>query len=874
MISSHKIKNAVFGIRFGSKAALLQEHASLSGLIMQDLMPVVNAVLSEHALADSVICIDKLEIDLGRIHTGDLRAAFKGRLRKVLDTTLKERIDNLKRSPSLKERIIPGPQRHLELIQHFLKTGTLPWTAKFESGGGIDCCLQSVVAHRAADFVKFLKINSHRPQIIQRLVRQFPTDTIRQIARLLAPVQAETALKAMDPLQRRSRSRTVSHRQTSPAKAVVSIRETRRIFKGYDLYESLRFYLRHGMTPWSAGIVAPDISMAKIMGELRASYPEKLIKIAKELQFDPGLCRSAAEKLTPSLMNRFIAALVTVSLREKDHDRSTFIQSIIDSADRATDRESYYAEILGNLVTRRPFELKQIIARNRKPQKTASKGVFPPPGHDPDLIRANLTALLKTGKKTNDPGITFSRLLDDLEKNFPSELRDYIAWLAANKNRFTSFVKRSGIQDVNQRLAYLAGFPSLKKRAIAVLEALSAKADQGTFQKKRIFELSASGRSDSGLVPDRQIIEDESALIGYLTGDRSLRLISDSSARVIFKQRIRHGSDTLYAALGSRLKDPGARKKMITLLTENWLTRVLAGLRPDLHLPVQLYADTIMEACNSKALIDRPEKVKILKWDYIFTYLAKAENQPFQQSDFIRHFITFLTDRVRKMNRVAFTAVLSQNLTAGLKSANRPAHLAVLQELGRMGIAYADLKPERPTRRRDTAENILEEVVVQNAGIVVAAPYLPKLWAMLNLTTEGGKFRSFYEAERAVHLLQFMADKNTESPEYQLVLNKMLCGIKLSAPITRRIETTAREREAIEGLLRGMIENWKTIGHTSVEGFRDSFLRRRGWLTLRDDAWHLKVEQRAFDMLLDSIPWGFATIKYPWMERVLYVKWR
>jgi len=101
-----------------------------------------------------------------------------------------------------------------------------------------------------------------------------------------------------------------------------------------------------------------------------------------------------------------------------------------------------------------------------------------------------------------------------------------------------------------------------------------------------------------------------------------------------------------------------------------------------------------------------------------------------------------------------------------------------------------------------------------------------------------------------------------------------LCGIKLSAPITRRIRTRAREREAIEGLLRGMIENWKTIGHTSVKGFRESFLQRRGRLTLKDDAWHLKVEQRAFDMLLDSIPWGFATIKYPWMERVLYVKWR
>ncbi len=93
-------------------------------------------------------------------------------------------------------------------------------------------------------------------------------------------------------------------------------------------------------------------------------------------------------------------------------------------------------------------------------------------------------------------------------------------------------------------------------------------------------------------------------------------------------------------------------------------------------------------------------------------------------------------------------------------------------------------------------------------------------------------------------------------------------------PVQNRIDITAKEREAVEGLIRGMIENWKSIGQTSVAGIRESFFQRRGSLTFKDDAWHLKVEQRAFDMLLDSIPWGFATIKHPWMERVVHVKWR
>ena len=187
--------------------------------------------------------------------------------------------------------------------------------------------------------------------------------------------------------------------------------------------------------------------------------------------------------------------------------------------------------------------------------------------------------------------------------------------------------------------------------------------------------------------------------------------------------------------------------------------------------------------------------------------------------------------------------------------------------------AAEDLKIEHPSSPWETEEDRIDEAVVQNAGMVITAPYLPQLWNMLELI-EGGIFKDLQAAERAVHLLQFMTDECTEAPEYQLVLNKILCGVKSSEPITDRIKITDKERDAIEGLIRGMIENWKGIGNTSVEGFRESFFQRRGRLIQKDDAWHLNVEQRAFDMLLDSIPWGFATIKQPWMERVVHVKWR
>jgi hypothetical protein len=35
-----------------------------------------------------------------------------------------------------------------------------------------------------------------------------------------------------------------------------------------------------------------------------------------------------------------------------------------------------------------------------------------------------------------------------------------------------------------------------------------------------------------------------------------------------------------------------------------------------------------------------------------------------------------------------------------------------------------------------------------------------------------------------------------------------------------------------------------------------------------------EVPPRAFDMLLDRLPWGYVTIRFPWMPEVLHVDWR
>ena len=82
------------------------------------------------------------------------------------------------------------------------------------------------------------------------------------------------------------------------------------------------------------------------------------------------------------------------------------------------------------------------------------------------------------------------------------------------------------------------------------------------------------------------------------------------------------------------------------------------------------------------------------------------------------------------------------------------------------------------------------------------------------------------------------------------------------------------EQAMIESLLRTMIQRWSALGRTSVAGLRETFLQRQGALTQDDEAWRLVVEPRPFDMLLDRIPWGYGTLKLPWMAQVVHVDWR
>ncbi|MEO9964781.1 MAG: contractile injection system tape measure protein [Reichenbachiella sp.] len=163
---------------------------------------------------------------------------------------------------------------------------------------------------------------------------------------------------------------------------------------------------------------------------------------------------------------------------------------------------------------------------------------------------------------------------------------------------------------------------------------------------------------------------------------------------------------------------------------------------------------------------------------------------------------------------------------------------------------------------------------IENAGLILAWPFFKPLFGQLEYLDESGAFKNEYEQSKAVRLLQYVASGESTQPEYNMTLNKLLCGYPLVEPLKRNAEHTESERNLADSMLDGMIANWSKLGNTSAEGLRNTFLMRKGALTHTDGNWTLRVEKKGMDILLDFIPWTISGIKLPWFEGMLFVEWR
>ena len=170
----------------------------------------------------------------------------------------------------------------------------------------------------------------------------------------------------------------------------------------------------------------------------------------------------------------------------------------------------------------------------------------------------------------------------------------------------------------------------------------------------------------------------------------------------------------------------------------------------------------------------------------------------------------------------------------------------------------------------------LKHIPISNAGLVILFPFLPMLFMRLNMLSQDRRdFNSNESKVRAIFILQhLMASEDREYDEKDLFLNRLLINYPSNEPLPKRVELNQDELNTIDSLLEAAKTNWEKMRNTSMRGFQEAFLRRAGFIEKTEREWVLTVEERAFDILLDSIPWSYKLVRLPWMENILKVNWR
>lgn len=172
-------------------------------------------------------------------------------------------------------------------------------------------------------------------------------------------------------------------------------------------------------------------------------------------------------------------------------------------------------------------------------------------------------------------------------------------------------------------------------------------------------------------------------------------------------------------------------------------------------------------------------------------------------------------------------------------------------------------------------EDDLEVVLIDNAGLCLCSPWFPRLFSMLGyLNEEKRDFKDTTSRIRAVFLLQYLAspeEKDYREPE--LAFNRLLVSLPAQVPLPKWIELAEDEKRTAVSMLEGVKGNWVKMSGTSINGFRQSFIMRNGRLEQQDEKWLLTVENRTVDILLDTVPWAFRQMRFPWLKKYIQVSW-
>ncbi|AWW32989.1 hypothetical protein DN752_00005 [Echinicola strongylocentroti] len=176
---------------------------------------------------------------------------------------------------------------------------------------------------------------------------------------------------------------------------------------------------------------------------------------------------------------------------------------------------------------------------------------------------------------------------------------------------------------------------------------------------------------------------------------------------------------------------------------------------------------------------------------------------------------------------------------------------------------------EEQTTETDEAQ-LSEGIYVDQAGLVLLHPFISQLFHSTGLMDQD---KNIQNKTLAVHLLHYLATKQENAFEQDMVFEKYCCNVGLETSLQREVSLPQQMKDAAEELLQAVIGHWTAIKNTHADTLRAEFFNRQGKLVTQGNHHKLVIERKTQDVLLDQLPWNISLVKFPWKQQLLFVEW-
>lgn len=394
-----------------------------------------------------------------------------------------------------------------------------------------------------------------------------------------------------------------------------------------------------------------------------------------------------------------------------------------------------------------------------------------------------------------------------------------------------------------------------------------------SFAEKIAVEIEIAIKNKSGEpanISNRFIVPKEKTTIeafifflqhGYLPWWSNIRSVSELNENNLVEL-----SENEMIVLKELLSDHDVRKRLVTSSSSGIIAKILAFVTKKEIKEIVMWFEKIRTL--SSMIENNDLRFQFLTWSkqaYVHSLLFYANYLALIQT-LVRQLMEHYNIHVDKIR----STIKQHDILDHKESANI---FAMIRKDGSVQELFSEnefeLTRTKPYKQKEEKNLHKEGIYINNAGLVLVAPFLPRFFENLGIVEEG----RFNSKDLALALLQWLVKGKNGYEESELVLPKILCGMEPEEAVIIIPSLPESFKKESDNLLQSVIDHWNILKNTSVNGLRESFLQRDGKLSTYIDQWRLQVEQKPYDMLLEQLPWNISMTRLSWMKYLLKTEW-